>query len=219
MDYIGSMAVIRATLGFRLHTGWAAVVAATEQDGQIRILLRRRLELLPEDGSIPRFVYHTAAEMETFEAAALVKLAIKNSQETAYTVIKGVLEGLKGMSAAIKAAGICTGSTVVPDDLAKILKSHSLIHAAEGSLFQQAVAAACESCGLKMVAARERELWVRAADAGGVDPGRLRQSVDDLRQTVGPPWTADQKIATAAALLALRTSAAPRADSPKSSKR
>jgi hypothetical protein len=96
----------------------------------------------------------------------------------------------------IDAAGVATGSTAVPSDLAAILAAHPLIHAAEGVLFQEAVAGACEARGLNVVRVRERDLWSKL----GSD---VRQEVDSLRSLIGPPWGADQKTATAAALIAL----------------
>jgi hypothetical protein len=52
-----------AALGCKLHTGWAMLVAVAGDPGGIEVLLRRRIDLLPPDNSIPRFVYHQAAEM------------------------------------------------------------------------------------------------------------------------------------------------------------
>ena len=211
MEYSDRMAALQAALGFRLHTGWAAVVAAAARPNQIEILTRRRIELLPADGSIPRFVYHEAAELEAKESAALIKRATAGSRQAARAAVTEIIEWLKRMDIAVGEAGIPGGSTVVPQSLAKILGSHPLIHAAEGALFHSAVTGACEAAGLKAVTVREREVLSRAAAARGIAEPRFRRSLDDLRKTIGPPWTADQKIAAAAALLALSpgTTAAP----------
>lgn len=197
------MPVLRAALGFRLHTGWAALVAVAQRPDKIEVLLRRRLELLPADGSIPRFVYHTAAELNAGESAALVKRATAGALKTARAAVKEIVEMLRRLDVSLDAAGIPTGSTKVPAELARILSSHPMIHSAEGVLFQQAVAGACEGCGLAIVTVREREVLTRAAEACGSDAARFRESLDGLRKTVGPPWGADQKTATAAALVAL----------------
>jgi hypothetical protein len=199
------MKPLRAALGFRLHTGWAAVVAVAHRPGKIEVLLRRRLELLPADGSIPRFVYHSAAEMEAADSAALVKRATAEARKTARAAVKEIVEMLRGMDVSLQAAGISTGSTKVPAELARILASHPLIHSAEGVLFQQAVAGACEHCELAILTVREREALTRAAEACGSTADRFRESLDGLRKTVGPPWGVDQKTATAAALLALHS--------------
>jgi hypothetical protein len=73
-----------------------------------------------------------------------------------------------------------------------------LIHAAAGILFQQAVTSACKAHGLTVICTRERELWPKLGD-------QVRKELDGLRKSLGPPWGADQKTATAAALVALQT--------------
>jgi hypothetical protein len=204
-DYSRQMDLACAAIGFRMHTGWAALVVAAGRPGKVAVLLRRRFELLPADGSIPRFAYHEAAELPAADASRLVRHAAAGARRAACFSLRAILEQLRGMNVAVKAAGIPTGSTVVPADLSRILGAHPLIHAAEGEMFSKAVAAACRECGLLVVTARERDLWSRAAEIFGLEAAAFRQSLDDLRPSVGPPWSADQKTATAAALLALRT--------------
>ena len=195
----------RAALGFKLHTGWAALVAVAGHPGEIQVLLRRRIELLPSDNSIPRFVYHEASELPLEQATELVKRATKASTDAARLALKESLEDLGSRGVRVDVCGVLAGSTSVPDDLSAILRSHPRIHAAEGALFQNATVAACESRGLTVVQAREREVWTRAADAWGVAEAGLRRNVDALRKTLGPPWSADHKTSTAIALLALKS--------------
>jgi len=85
-----------------------------------------------------------------------------------------------------------------------VLRSHPMIHAAEGSLFQRALASACQGCGLTVISVREREVWLNAASAWSLKEAELHEQVDGLRKSVGAPWGTDQKTATAFALLALR---------------
>ena len=77
------MGSLHAALGLKLHTGWAALVVVAGRPGDIQVLLRQRLELLPADGSIPRFVYHQAAEMKLPQATQLVKSARKAAEDAA----------------------------------------------------------------------------------------------------------------------------------------
>ncbi len=195
---------MRAALGCKLHTGWAMLVALAGHPGEIQVLFRGRIELLPLDESVPRFVYHEAAELSLPGATALVKRAREASQKAARLAIKNVLRELDSRGASANVCGVLSGSTPVPDDLSRILRSHPLIHAAEGALFHQAIAAACESCGLAVTAAREREVWLRAAAVWGLPELGLRKEVDVLRTSVGAPWSADHKTAAAIALLALK---------------
>ncbi len=195
---------IPAALGFKLHTGWAMLVALAGQPGAIQVLFRGRIELLPLDESIPRFIYHEAAEMSLLRATELVKRAREASQNVARLAIKDVLRDLDSRGARANVCGVLSGSTPVPGDLSRILRSHPLIHAAEGALFQQAIVCACERCGLAVTAAREREVWSQAAEAWALAEPELRKKVDAVGAIVGAPWNADHKSAAAIALLALR---------------
>jgi hypothetical protein len=193
-----------ATLGFRLHTGWATLVAVSGEPDRLEVLLRRRIELLPPGDVIPRFVYHAAAELRAPQAAELIQRAEAASQEAARAAVKDVLDHLRSLDCTVKAAGIASGSKPLPKDLFAVLHAHPMIHTAEGVLFQQAVAWACRRCGLDVVSAREREVWHAAATLWGVKEAGFRKQVDGLRKSVGAPWGTDQKTAAAFALLALQ---------------
>ena len=194
---------VRAALGFKLHTGWAMLVALTGQPGELQVMFRGRIELLPPDESVPRFVYHEAAELPPARATALVKQAREASQKAARPAIEDVLRDLESRKATAAVCGVLSGSTPLPDDLSRILRSHPLIHAADGALFLQAIVSACESHGLTVTAVREREVWARAAAAWGLTEPGLRKEMDALRKSVGTPWSADHKTAAVAALFAL----------------
>jgi hypothetical protein len=194
---------MRAALGFKLHTGWAAVVAIAGGPADLRILLRRRVELLPRAAEVPRFVYHAAAELTETDAATLVQRAEKVAHAAAREAVRQVIQEVQAKGGAVWAAGIAGGSTRVPDDLRAVLRSHALIHAAEGLLFQRALTAACEYCGLHVTTSRERGLWGAAAAALGLPEAELLAQLNGIRKSAGPPWGADQKTAAAAGLLAM----------------
>jgi hypothetical protein len=200
---------MNGALGFSLHTGWAAAVVVIRDGRKIEVVSRRRLELLPSETAIPRFVYHRAAEVcaETGldEAAALVESARAVAGRTAQQAIQELLHSIR---AEIRVAGIPSSGPKADDrnrssaPLAKILASHAMIHAAEGRLFQQAVFAGCQSCGVTPVVIHNRDVWPKAAELCGMNEKQLRQTVDAIGKEIGPPWTVDQKLATAAALTA-----------------
>jgi len=196
---------VRASLGFKLHTGWAMLVAVAGQPGEIQVLFRGRIELLPTDESVPRFVYHEAAELLLPRATVLVRRAQEASREAARLAIQNILRDLESRGAKADVCGVPCGSIPVPDDLSRILRSHPVIHAAEGGLFRQAIVSACESCGLTVTGMREREVWSRAAAAWGLTEPGLQKQIDALRNSVGAPWNADHKTAAAIAFLALKT--------------
>jgi len=179
------------------------MVAVSGSPGKIQVLLRHRIDLLPAD-AIPRFVYHQASEQPIAKAKELVERATKVAADAAVGAIEQMLQDIRSRGATVKACGMLSGSTSVPNDLGTVLRSHPLIHAAEGKLFQDAIVSACKHCGLRMVLATEREVWSGAAKALDITETGLHKEVDDLRKTVGAPWGADQKSASAVALLALR---------------
>jgi hypothetical protein len=192
-----------AALGFKLHTGWAVLVAVAGTPAKFEILLRRRIELLPPGGSIPRFVYHRAAELPLTQVTKVIQQAESASCEAAHAAAADALDSLRSLDVTVHAAGIASASKPVPTDLATVLRSHPMIHTAEAELFRRAIALACEKCGLTVISAREREIWAQAAEAGDAKEAALRKRVNDLRKSVGAPWGTDQKTATAYALLAL----------------
>ena len=179
-------------LGFRLHTGWAAMVAVSPD---YKVYLRRRVELL--DGSVPRFVYHSAAEMALADAVRLIRSAEEIASAHAQSAMKDTIEHLQAANLVVTACGVAVGSTKLPVDLSAILRSHALIHAGEGALFQKAVIGAAEQQGFAVAAVREKGLWA------GAGP-ELRARIEAMRKEFGPPWTMDHKIAAAVALAALK---------------
>ena len=194
---------IAAALGFKLHTGWAVLIAVTGTPAKFEVLLRQRIELLPPGGSIPRFVYHQAAESSLTQAAKLIQQAESAACDAARVAVGDALDHLRSVGVAVKAAGIASASKPAPTDLATVLCSHPMIHTAEAALFRGAVIAACEDHRLAVISVREREVSAKAAIACSLKEAGLRKRVEDLRKSVGAPWGSDQKTAAAYALLAL----------------
>jgi hypothetical protein len=192
------------SVGFKIHTGWTAYVAVTAAPNALQILVRGRTALLPDDDSIPRFVYHEAAERDAGKASEIVRAAERAARKLAGEAVTNLIAQLLSKNAVLRACGIITASAKLKPQtpLSAILQSHPLIHSAEGLLFQSAVIEACERGGLTVTTVRERDVWGAAATALGCDAQTLRKQIDALRKTAGSPWTADEKVATAAALAA-----------------
>jgi len=183
----------RASAGFKLHTGWATLVAIAAE-GALRVVHRCRVELLPPGGV--RFVYHQAAELPISDAEKLIESVRRISEDSAGTNIRSALEKVD-----VTRACIVTAGAAVPNDLALTLRSHAQIHAAEGALYARVVADACVHLGFPVLTVREREVWSRASESTGMAEADLKARIDDVRKALGPPWTADHKIAAAAALV------------------
>jgi hypothetical protein len=195
----------QAALGWKLHTGWALLVAVAGRPDDIRVLFRRRVELLPTASSVSRFVYHQASEMAPPKAKELVESAMKAGRESARLAVHDAIAELQSRGIAVNVCGVLCGAAAPSQDLAAIRRSHPLIHAAEGALFQKAIVSACENSGLEVVLAREREVWSHAAAGWDITETEFRKNVDLLRKSPGAPWSADYKASTAIAFLALKS--------------
>lgn len=194
--YCGSMGSI-AALGFRVHTGWAAAVAAT---GECDVLDRRRLSCEPKS---TRFVYHRAAEIPLKEAESLIRRARAEVISAARREIANLLAAVSCNGIKISSACVAGGNSKLPDSLAEILAAHSRIHTAEGAFYRDALAEACEQEGLRVERVPERDLWRSAAAALALSEEQLREHLALMRKRIGPPWGEDQKLATLASCCAL----------------
>ena len=142
---------------------------------------RRRVELL--DGSLPRQPYHGVAE------AGMPRDVIARVEEMAAAHAAGLTQSIAD-EFAVAAVGIVGGGRTIPSELDRILASHALLHAAEGDLFEQALAEGAARAGLP----------VHFSPPKTID---ISDAIETARNTLGPPWQKDHKLATAAALAAL----------------
>jgi hypothetical protein len=191
-----------AALGFRVHTGWAAAVVLTGPASAPRVVDRRRFSLVEKTDHDSLFVYHAAAEVDAAAATSLVATASEVATRSARRDMTQLLSDLGVAGYLLRAVGLPGGAGRALPALGDILRSHSLIHTAEGALFRQALIDACASYGLPVVAVAAKELSQRAARASGLRPDVVKRRVAELGRTLGPPWAADQKEASMAALVA-----------------
>jgi hypothetical protein len=90
--------------------------------------------------------------------------------------------------------------------LAATLRSHALIHTAEGEFFREVLVRACEHCSLPVTKVKEREVWERATRVFRFPPADLQERIAGLGRSLGPPWRQDEKLASLAAWIALAES-------------
>jgi hypothetical protein len=191
----------RAGLGFREHTGWAVMVAVGGTARAPVVLARKRLELCDEN--LPRAVYHAARNLDLAGAERLVRKVELAARRAAVRQLQGTIEALEETGYRVAGAGIAIGSRRLPGELAEILASHPLVHAAEGQLFRDALLDAAELQGLHVTRFVQQDLYEQAADEVGMSDESLRAQLTGFGRALGPPWQQDQKEAAAAAWLAL----------------
>jgi hypothetical protein len=191
-----------AALGFSARTGWAAAVAVALDDrGRLVLLDRRVVELI--DGTVPRQVYHAASGLPLDRAATMVRRSERVAGELAGAAVASMVAELASRGEGAVAVGIPVGGSQIPAELETVLASHTLLHAAEGDLFRQALMVAAEGQGLEVFAVPARDLMPAAGRKLGSSADALRRALTELGRPLGPPWRKDEKDATLAAWLAL----------------
>ncbi|HEV8231186.1 MAG TPA: hypothetical protein VGQ75_02470 [Thermoanaerobaculia bacterium] len=194
---------IRAALGFRPHSGWAALVAVAGTPRAPQILDRRRIDIADReiDGSLQP--YHAAEERQLADARKYLERCERHSRRLAREALRDAIHDLQGNGVDAISCGLLLASGRPLPALTEILASHALIHAADGEHFREAIRAAASELGLPVVAVKEKEIWARASGEMRIPTAELQQLVSSMRKAFGPPWTQDQKLAALSAWLAI----------------
>jgi HEAT repeat protein len=145
--------------------------------------------------------YHAAEAMKVPQAEVFLRRTRQESAEKAEAAVKDAVGALSSEGYRVTWVAVLQGSGRPLPELGKILAAHPLIHTAEGVFFRDVLESACEACGLAVTGIKEREVLEECAAA-------LRTPVEDLQarlaamgKALGPPWTQDEKLAAAAALV------------------
>jgi hypothetical protein len=193
----------QAAIGFRVHSGWAAIVAVCVEKGAPVVLARQRVHLVDTFTYEFRQPYHTAEKMLLGQAREFVARMKAEARRLAYRAIGELESRTQEQGVKLRRCGLLLASGRPLPGLEKILASHALIHTADGEHFREAVVHASERCGLAMQCVKERELLDRTGQAFRLKPEELLRRVTELGRPLGSPWSQDEKYATIAAWLAL----------------
>jgi hypothetical protein len=193
----------RAAIGFRVHSGWAAMVAVSLVKGELAILNRRKLLLVKTFSYTFRQPYHTAEKMALDEAAEFVRGVEKESRELALEGIRSLQKEFEKLDYKICGSSLLLASGRELPEFEKILASHALIHTADGELFRESIRHSCQRAKLPLTAIKERDLLAAASKRLNKRPEFLNRQVAALGKSLGPPWTQDEKLATLAGWLTL----------------
>jgi hypothetical protein len=179
-----------AALGCRSHSGWAVIVAVAGSFAAPLVLERRRVELL--DGSLPVQPYHAAVEsgLDLAATAELITRVEELAASRAAAALAEMAGGVDSSRFTVDRVAVVAKDRSLPDDLARILGAHPLLHAAEGDLYEQALAEGAARAGLRVR---------RVAPT----PVSVHPNLDSAARALGPPWQKDHKMAAAAALSVL----------------
>ena len=197
----------RAAVGFRVHSGWSALVAVSlEKDGPV-VLSRERVHLVETFIYKFRQPYHTAERMPLEKARAFVGASLVDAKRLAGGVLRSTREELASKGYELARGALLLASGKALPELEKILLSHALIHTADGEHFREALRHACADCGVEIACIRDRELLERGVKSLGMKREKLLRRLTELGGGFGSPWTQDEKYAALAAWLVLAEAA------------
>jgi len=191
-----------AAVGFRVHSGWTAVVAVAMDKGIPLVLARERAHLVKTFAYEYRQPYHTAATMPADDREVFVSRVRAEARHLAFRTLSRLKGELDKEGYSLTSSGLLLASGRPLPELARILASHSLIHAADGELFRDAILYATARCGLLCVKIKERDLLDSGAHTLGLGSRDLSRRMRELGRRLGPPWSQDEKYASLVAWVA-----------------
>jgi hypothetical protein len=195
-----------AALGFRIKSGWAAVVLLTDATDLPSLRDSRVIDLCDPRFPDTRQPYHaTFGQLET--DAKKTNRRTDMVHRTTKQSITNLLADYRRKGYAITSACLVVGSQLDP---ATIANPHIRAHALEGQLFRLALEQALNAQNIRTDILVQREAYARAA-------AHLKKSVDEVcemtqqfRRFTDGPWRAEQKLAALAAWFALWQDLRPR---------
>ena len=193
----------KAAVGFRVHSGWTAMVAVAGPIASPAILDRKIVHLVKTFTYTFRQPYHTAAKMPFSDGAKFIKNVRIEAGQLALAAIRGLQKELEKLGWKLSACGLLLASGRALPELKKILASHAIIHTADGKLFRDALRGACAKCDLPVVAVKEREVFDEGSKALRVKPDALKRRIAAMGKPLGPPWSQDEKLSALAAWVSL----------------
>lgn len=181
--------------------------------GAIEVIGRRRIAITSPDIRGASQPYHFAAEslrkdqigkaQSLPEAERYLARCARASEQLAFTALREIVSDGGRRERTVTGCAILLAHGRPLPALEQILASHALIHTAEGEFFRRCLRTAGERLKLPMIGIREKDLGQAALAAFGPKANSLKREIAGLGRMLGPPWTADQKNACLAALLAL----------------
>lgn len=182
-----------------MKSGWAAAVRLDGPAEAPRLALCRAIELSDPKAPETRQPYHAAfGTLE--EDAAVVERRARTVRRVAAESVRDLLGAGRDLPGSIRSAALVVGSEVDP---ASIANPHIRAHALEGQLFRSVLEDALVSHGISCRIVLEREAYARAAAVLGWAEDEIKRAVTALGRALSGPWRAEQKLAAAAALIAL----------------
>jgi hypothetical protein len=196
---------VRIALGLKAHSGWAALIALGSDNGALRVVDRRRVELVEEaDAAWAKQPYHAAEGLSPSQAREVVERGVEAARRLALREIQASVDRARAAEHEIAACSILVSEPMPDWSVDEILAVHFRMHKAEGVLFRDALVRAADVCGLAVVAIPEKLLTEHAEKVLDTPVSAVMNRIAVLGKAAGPPWAKDQKDAALAAMIGLQ---------------
>jgi hypothetical protein len=188
-----------AALGFRVKSGWAAVVLLAGTPDSPRLCDNRVISLCDPQFPETRQPYHAAmGKLETDAKKTNRRTDIV--QRITKQSITNLLSDYRRKGYAITRASMVIGSQLDP---ATIANPHIRAHALEGRLFRSALEQALNAHGIHTAILLERDAYDTASTQLKKSSVDVRRTIHNFGQFTDAPWRAEQKLAALAAWFSL----------------
>lgn len=189
----------RGSLGFRVKSGHAIVVALAGPASAPMPLTRAIIELSDPSEEATKQPYHAGfgtAQQDSEVIARLVAIIERCARRS----IDRLLADERLFGRTYPSAAIVVGSVIDPD---KLGNPHIRAHANEGRLFREVLKEALRSHGIGCSVWIEKTLAAAAAKKLGQSQRAIKQTVDGFGSVLRSPWRAEEKAAAIAAWISL----------------
>jgi len=193
----------QAAVGFRVHSGWSALVTVSLENDVPRVVSRERVHLVETFIYKFRQPYHTAGRMPLEKARAFVEGSLSVAKRLAGSAVCSTQKELESNGYELARGALLLASGKALPSLESILLSHALIHTADGEHFREALRHACAVCGVEITCIKDRELLDRGVNTLRTKREKLLRRLTELGTGFGSPWAQDEKYAALAAWLVL----------------
>jgi hypothetical protein len=194
---------MKVALGFKAHSGWAALVTVGTENGGLELIERRRVELVEDNAEWAKQPYHAAEGLSSSEARMIVKRGVESAHRLALREMRAAVNRISQFGYNLSGCAVLMGAPMPEWTVDQILAVHFRMHKAEGVLFRDALAKAVQTCKLRLVAIPEKTILEYAQKELGMSASNLQKKLVALGKTAGPPWAKDQRDAALAAIVAL----------------
>jgi hypothetical protein len=188
-----------AALGFRVKSGWAAVVLLGDAVDSPRLCDNRMIDLSDPRFPETRQPYHAAMgklETDAKKTSRRTDIVHRVTKQSITTL----LADYQRRGYAISRASLVVGSQLDP---ARIANPHIRAHALEGRLFRLALERALDAHVIRTVILLERDAYDTGAAQLQKSSVDVRRTIQNLGLFTDGPWRAEQKLAALAAWFAL----------------